>query len=112
VLYVAPGGKKSAQQYEEAILKDIVALAETYQMKLRTAVRSDVTPEEAIMKETERRKHNFIIMGAGRRPGEKPFFGDTTDLELAWHLPFEGVAVNTSIMRSGEGSDGSLGDIA
>jgi nucleotide-binding universal stress UspA family protein len=59
-----------------------VALAETYQMKLRTAVRSDVTPEEAIMKETERRKHNFIIMGAGRRPGEKLFFGDTVAVLL------------------------------
>jgi K+:H+ antiporter len=82
VLYVAPGGKKSARQYEEAILKDIVALAETYQMELRTAVRSDVTPEEAIMKETERRKHNFIVMGASRRPGEKLFFGDTVAVLL------------------------------
>jgi Kef-type K+ transport system membrane component KefB/nucleotide-binding universal stress UspA family protein len=77
VLYVTPGGKKSARQYEEAILKDIVELAETYQMELRTAVRSDVAPDEAIMKETTRRKHNLVVMGAGRRPGEKLFFGDT-----------------------------------
>jgi Kef-type K+ transport system membrane component KefB/nucleotide-binding universal stress UspA family protein len=77
VLYVTPGGKKSARQYEEAILKDIVELAETYEVKLRTAVRSDVAPEEAIIKETTRRKHNLIVMGVGRRPGEKLFFGDT-----------------------------------
>jgi Kef-type K+ transport system membrane component KefB/nucleotide-binding universal stress UspA family protein len=77
VLYVTPGGKKSARQYEEAILKDIVELAETYAMELRTAVRSDVAPEEAIMKETTRRKHNLVVMGVGRRPGEKLFFGDT-----------------------------------
>jgi Kef-type K+ transport system membrane component KefB/nucleotide-binding universal stress UspA family protein len=77
VLYVTPGGKKSARQYEEAILKDIVALAETYEMSLRTAVRSDVAPEEAILKETARRKHNLVVMGVGRRPGEKLFFGDT-----------------------------------
>jgi nucleotide-binding universal stress UspA family protein len=51
-------------------------------MELRTAVRSDVTPEEAIMKETERRKHNFIVMGASRRPGEKLFFGDTVAVLL------------------------------
>jgi len=77
VLYVTPGGKKSARQYEEAILKDVVALAETYEMSLRTAVRSDVAPEEAILKETARRKHNLVVMGVGRRPGEKLFFGDT-----------------------------------
>ncbi len=77
VLYVSPGGKKSARQYEEAVLKDIVALAETYQIELRTAVRSDVAPEEAITKETARRKHNFVVMGVDRRPGDKLFFGDT-----------------------------------
>jgi Kef-type K+ transport system membrane component KefB/nucleotide-binding universal stress UspA family protein len=77
VLYVTPGGKKSARQYEEAILKDIVELGETYAMELRTAVRSDMAPDEAIIKETMRRKHNLVVMGVGRRPGEKLFFGDT-----------------------------------
>jgi len=76
-LYVTPGGKKSARQYEEAILKDIVELGETYAMELRTAVRSDLAPEDAIIKETTRRKHNLVVMGVGRRPGEKLFFGDT-----------------------------------
>jgi K+:H+ antiporter len=76
-LYVTPGGKKSARKYEEAILKDIVALAETYQLTPRTAVRSDEAPEEAIVKEISRRKHNLVVMGVGRRPGEKLFFGDT-----------------------------------
>jgi Kef-type K+ transport system membrane component KefB/nucleotide-binding universal stress UspA family protein len=77
VLYVTPGGKKSARQYEEAILKDIVELGETYEVKLRTAVRSDMAPDEAIIKETTRRKHNLVVMGVSRRPGEKLFFGDT-----------------------------------
>jgi Kef-type K+ transport system membrane component KefB/nucleotide-binding universal stress UspA family protein len=77
VLYVTPGGKKSARQYEEAILKDTVELGETYAMELRTAVRSDLAPDEAIIKETTRRKHNLVVMGVGRRPGEKLFFGDT-----------------------------------
>ena len=78
-LYVAPGGKnkKRSRQYEEAILKDIVALAETYDVSLRTAVRADIAPEDAILKETARRRHNLVVLGAGRRPGEKLFFGDT-----------------------------------
>jgi K+:H+ antiporter len=77
VLYVTPGGKKKGSgQYEEAILKDIVELGETYELTLRTAVRADVTPDEAITKETTRCKHNLVVMGVGRRPGEKLFFGD------------------------------------
>ena len=78
-LYVAPGGrgKRRSRQYEEAILKDIVKLAETYGVELRTAVRDNVSPDEAILKETAKRKHNLVIVGAGRRPGEKLFFGDT-----------------------------------
>jgi nucleotide-binding universal stress UspA family protein len=77
-LYVAPRGKKKrSRQYEEAILKDIVELAESYDLELRTRVRADVAAEEAILKETSRGKHNLIVMGVGRRPGEKLSFGDT-----------------------------------
>ena len=40
-------------------------------------MRGDVDPDVAIIKECERRKHNVVVMGVGRRPGEKLFFGDT-----------------------------------
>jgi Kef-type K+ transport system membrane component KefB len=77
-LYVATGPKnKRSREAEEAILKDFVKLAESYQLELRTAVRADDAPEEAILKESARHKHNLIVMGVGRRPGEKLFFGDT-----------------------------------
>jgi K+:H+ antiporter len=79
-LYVAArsgGAKKRSRQYEEAILKDIVDLADTYGQELHTAVRADLAPEDAIIKEIARRKHNLVVMGVGRRPGEKLFFGDT-----------------------------------
>ncbi|HEY5379137.1 MAG TPA: cation:proton antiporter [Pseudolabrys sp.] len=82
-LYVAPGGKKKrSRQYEEAILKDIVKLAESYELELRTAVRADEDAEEAILKELARGKHNLIVMGVGRRPGDKLFFGDTASALL------------------------------
>jgi Kef-type K+ transport system membrane component KefB/nucleotide-binding universal stress UspA family protein len=77
-LYVAPRGKKKrSRQYEEAILKDIVELAESYEIELRTRVRANVVAEEAIVKETLRGKHNLIVLGVSRRPGEKLSFGDT-----------------------------------
>ena len=76
-LYVAPGGRKRSRRYEEAILKDISKLAESYDLDLRTAVRANVAAEEAILRELSRRQYNLVVVGAGRRPGDKLFFGDT-----------------------------------
>ncbi len=77
-LYVTAGGKKTrSRYYEEAILKDIVALAESYGLEVRTAVRADQAPEDAILKEMARRRSNLVVMGVGRRPGDRLFFGDT-----------------------------------
>ena len=85
VLYVAvrAAGKESVRRglrtrrHEEAILKDIVAIADGYNMAIRTAVLADNAADEAILNEAARRKNNLIVMGVGRRPGEKLFFGDT-----------------------------------
>jgi Kef-type K+ transport system membrane component KefB/nucleotide-binding universal stress UspA family protein len=80
-LYVAPpvpaGKKRPSRRMSDAILKDIVALGETYDVDARTAVRSESTADEAILKETAKRQHNLIVMGVERRPGEKLFFGET-----------------------------------
>ena len=40
-------------------------------------MRTDVGPDEAIIKEMNHRRHNLVVMGVGRRTGEKLFFGDT-----------------------------------
>lgn len=83
VLYVAVRADSKARRgirtrtQENAILKDIVAIADGYNMSIRTAVVTDSAAEEAILKEVKRRKNNLIVMGVGRRPGEKLFFGDT-----------------------------------
>src|SRR6476469_6886347 len=65
------------RRHEEAILKDIVAIADGYNMSIRTAVVDERAADEAILGELERRKHNLVVMGVSRRPGEKLFFGDT-----------------------------------
>jgi nucleotide-binding universal stress UspA family protein len=66
-----------SRRNEEAILKDIVAIADGYNMSIRTAVLAERAADEAILGEVERRNHNLVVMGVGRRPGEKLFFGDT-----------------------------------
>jgi nucleotide-binding universal stress UspA family protein len=65
------------RRQEEAILKEIVTIADGYNLSIRTAVLSDTTTNAAIINEAKRRKNNLIVMGVGRRPGEKLFFGDT-----------------------------------
>ena len=65
------------RRHEEAILKDIVAIADGYNMSIRTAVVAEQAADDAILREIERRNHNLVVMGVGRRPGEKLFFGDT-----------------------------------
>ncbi|HVZ53733.1 MAG TPA: cation:proton antiporter, partial [Pseudolabrys sp.] len=84
-LYVAPRGQKArrSRQYEEAILKDIVALAESYGVEIKTAVRADIAADKAIVREVGRRRNNLIVLGVGRRPGDKLFFGDTAAALLA-----------------------------
>lgn len=84
VLYAAPRDAKSsgrrtlrARRNEEAILKDIVKIADGYNMSIRTAVVAERSADEAILREVDRRKHNLVVMGVGRRPGDKLFFGDT-----------------------------------
>jgi Kef-type K+ transport system membrane component KefB/nucleotide-binding universal stress UspA family protein len=85
VLYVAVGAPSKpaarrgirTRRHEEAILKDIVAIADGYNMSIRTAVLADSAADEAILTEVKRRKNNLIVMGVGRRPGERLFFGET-----------------------------------
>ncbi len=71
------------RRHEEAILKDIVAIADGYNMSIRTAVLAERAADEAILSELERRNHNLVVMGVGRRPGERLFFGDTASALLA-----------------------------
>jgi nucleotide-binding universal stress UspA family protein len=62
---------------EQAILKDIVELAERYGHRIQTAVRADVAPELAITSQLRRGAHNLVVMGVARRAGDELYFGDT-----------------------------------
>jgi nucleotide-binding universal stress UspA family protein len=82
VLYVAvrPANRRPiprSRRHEEAILKDIVAIADGYNISIRTAVVTERAADEAILTELKRRNHNLVVLGVGRRPGERLFFGDT-----------------------------------
>jgi K+:H+ antiporter len=87
VLYVTPpavaGGKRNSRsrasatrRNAEAVLKDIVALADRYEVNVRQTMRGDLAPDEAILREAKR-GYNLVVLGASRRPGDTLFFGNT-----------------------------------
>ena len=76
-LYAASGRGRAIRAGEEAVLKDIVELADRYDARVRTALRVDVAAEDAILKEAERGGYDLIVLGVTRRAGETLFFGNT-----------------------------------
>ena len=70
------GGVRERRQ-EQAILKEIVQMADRYDVNVKTAMHSDVAPDEAILAQAKKGRHDLIVMGVQRRPGDKLFFGDT-----------------------------------
>jgi nucleotide-binding universal stress UspA family protein len=69
--------KRSAmsRRHEKAILKDIVELANRYDMPIRTALRLDIAPEDAILRQARLGHYDLIVMGVGRPAGEMLYFG-------------------------------------
>jgi nucleotide-binding universal stress UspA family protein len=79
----APGTRSTrTRRHEEAILKDVVALAERYDVAAKTKVCVDVEPEDAILREM-RTNADLVVMGVNRRPGDTLYFGDTATAVLA-----------------------------
>jgi nucleotide-binding universal stress UspA family protein len=91
-LYVAGvsdrGGKRRLRQAtashrrEETSLKEIVAIGERYRTNVRTAVRVDAMPDNAILQFAKNGRYDLVIMGVSRHTGEKLFFGNTAQAVL------------------------------
>ncbi|MGH6871953.1 MAG: cation:proton antiporter [Rhizomicrobium sp.] len=80
-----------ARRNEEAVLKDIVQLAGRYDLDIRTAVASDRAADKPIAREAPR--HDLIVMGVSKRPGQVLFFGNTASaLMRDWEGPILFVA--------------------
>lgn len=77
------GRKRSSLSHkrEEAMLKEIVNLAERYDVPIQTAIRTHVDADEAICRNAK--GASFIVMGVTQRPGPELFFGSTATAVLA-----------------------------
>lgn len=78
----SPAGRSSAQRRlvirrdELAVFNDIATLSERYDVPLRTSTRTDMAPDEAILREAGR-GYDLVVLGVSRRPGDVLFFGNT-----------------------------------
>lgn len=82
MLYVARVGREEprdtvSHRRREAVLKDIVALADRYGVEIETAIRSKAAAADAIARQAGR-SVVLIVMGVARRPGDELIFGETT----------------------------------
>ncbi len=62
--------------HEQAILKDIVEIADHQDFRIRTAARSTKAAEDAILSEVGHNADKLIVIGVGRPAGEHLFFGE------------------------------------
>jgi nucleotide-binding universal stress UspA family protein len=66
----------------EAILKEIAAMADQYGVTMRTAIRVNMTAEDAILRQARIGRYCLIVMGVTRRPGETLSFGNVAEAML------------------------------
>jgi nucleotide-binding universal stress UspA family protein len=71
-----PSRRLVMRRNELAVLKEVAALAERYDVPLRSTTRADIAPDEAILREAGR-GYDLVVLGVSRRPGDVLFFGNT-----------------------------------
>jgi nucleotide-binding universal stress UspA family protein len=90
ILYVSPSrpppDAKSQRRrrllvrlHEEAVLREIVEVADHYEVRVRTKIKTSDSPYVAIRDEAERAHDTLIVLGVAARPSEALLFGSTAD---------------------------------
>ena len=74
--------KSRMRRETKAVTDEIERIAAHLKAKVKMAVRSAVATEDAILQTIERGKHDLVVMGVSRRPGETLAFGDVADALL------------------------------
>ena len=65
-----------------AIFEHAKEIGKHYEIDVRTILKDDMDPEDAILSQARRGRHNLIILGVGRRAGERLSFGATAAILL------------------------------
>jgi Kef-type K+ transport system membrane component KefB/nucleotide-binding universal stress UspA family protein len=89
ILYVAPAQSASAasqrsrrlltRRHEEAVLQEIVEIADRYDVRVRTKIRTSANPATALLNEADRARDTLIVIGVATRPSDALVFGGVAD---------------------------------
>ena len=74
--------KQRLRRETKAVADEIERVATYLQAKVKVAVRSETAPEDAILGMVARGKHDMVLAGVSRRPGDALSFGDVADVLL------------------------------
>ena len=75
-------GSLQPKEDNAALLREIVRLGEQYGVAIKTAMRVNIAPADAILRQARLGDHNLIVMGVSRRPGAALSFGDVASAVL------------------------------
>jgi K+:H+ antiporter len=79
---LAPGAKNERERLGAArrdaaeVVKEIKAIAEFHETPIKSALRTDISAEDAILRQARQGRHNLIVLGVSRRPGDTLSFGE------------------------------------
>jgi nucleotide-binding universal stress UspA family protein len=68
-----------ASRHEEAVLREIVEVADHYEVRVRTRISFSDSPSAAILEEADKARDTLIVLGVATRPTEALLFGNTAD---------------------------------
>ena len=68
-----------ARRHEEAVLREIVEVADHYEVRVHTKIKISDSPAVAILEEADGASDTLIVIGVATRPSEALLFGNTAD---------------------------------
>jgi K+:H+ antiporter len=74
-----PRRRLLTRRHEEAVLREIVAIADHYEVSVRTKIKISDVPSAAILDEADSARDTLIVVGVSIRPSEALLFGNTAD---------------------------------
>ena len=74
--------KPRLRREAKAVTDEVDRMAKYLKVKLKMTLRTDAAADDAILQTIERGKHDLVVMGVSRRPGDTLSFGDVADALL------------------------------
>jgi len=98
-------------------VKEIKALADAYELPIKSAIRTDISAADAILRQPRRGRHDLIVLGVSRRPGKTLSFGElatalleSSDRSLMFVAPLPATTAHRSAQGAGTAGSERAGE--